>query len=151
MIFFAQPGEFFPTADKIFLVKKDGRKTLSTEYPDAYKQYIEGLRTMRSWFSSPQSQADQLQFLTADFKKNTDVKERCREYVKTKMKELKPLLFECPTTGSTHRIAWPYEFVYECVLSRRHEWKKLNPLTKFAVGAGNFSTRPLHVDRTYVR
>jgi hypothetical protein len=79
---------------------------------------------VRSWFAAWATDADQFEYMSENFKTNTEVKERCRAYMKSKMVELSALPFECPITNAKYHIPWPECWVFEVIKRRKHEWRK---------------------------
>lgn len=97
---------------------------------DAHQAHKANFRTVRIWFSTYQTNKEIYQYLSADFKSNTEIKEKCRLYIRSKMHELVPLKFVCPQTGAKHEMPWPETFLFEVVKNRKHEWRKANAKNK---------------------
>lgn len=117
---------FCPTPDEIFNVncKSQARRFLANRHTEAYEAHKTNFRTVRNWFAHYQVNEEQHEYLRTNFTSNTEVKERCRQYMRSRMKELLPLTFVCPETGSKHEMHWPEKFLFQVVLNRKQAWKR---------------------------
>lgn len=116
--------DFYPGREEVFKKKGGGRRFLKANYPDAVKTYVGNLRVIRSWFAAYKTNPDLYSYMNTDYKMNTEVKEKCRAYMKTKMGELSPLHFKCPDTGSAHEMPFSEDHVFDLIKNRKQEWRK---------------------------
>jgi hypothetical protein len=113
--------KFYPAPEEIFT---SGGRDILNNYKAAHIAHLENFRVVRSWFAAYREKPDLYEYMAVDYKTNTEVKERCRAYMKSRMGELSPLPFECPITHAKHHIPWPEHFVFEVIKHRKHEWRK---------------------------
>lgn len=113
---------FYPAAEEIF--KAGGRSILAQQHEEAHKAHLQNFRIVRSWFAAYSTNQELYEYMDADYKTDTEVKERCRRFMRTKMSELLPLKFFCPETGAKHEMPWPEYYLFEVIKNRKHEWRK---------------------------
>lgn len=122
------PQRFYPESEDIF--KAGGRSILAQKHEEAHKAHLQNFRIVRSWFAAYSTNPELYEYMDADYKTDTEVKERCRRFMRTKMSELLPLKFFCPETGAKHEMPWPEDYLFEVIKNRKHEWRKTISKTK---------------------
>ena len=120
-------SKFYPTPDEIF--RMGGKDILADYGREACTVHNANFRVVRSWFAAWKTDQVIYAYMNENFKKNTQVKEQCRAYMKSKMAELSPLPFECPITHAKHHIPSPEYWVFDVIKRRKHEFKKQDKKT----------------------
>lgn len=113
--------KFYPAPEEIFTI---GGRDVLIKHKAAHCANLKNIRTLRDWFAGTDHDEELYEYMAADYKIQTDVKEKCRAYMRRRMTELVPLPFTCSTTGAVHHIPWPESWLWHRVLLRKHEWRK---------------------------
>ncbi|KAL2631536.1 hypothetical protein R1flu_016222 [Riccia fluitans] len=62
--------------------------------------------------------------ILADYKRDSEVKAKCRHFLSTKLRDLPALQFEDRQTGEQHNMKWKLHDVYKFFCKVRHEARK---------------------------
>lgn len=59
-----------------------------------------------------------------DFKQTLNLRNECLEFARSRVNELRPLVFVDDAKGTVASMRWKLEDVYEAIINRKHEFSK---------------------------